>query len=92
MKAAQAPAPGGGSQQIRRLEAKGGVIVTQKDQTATGDTGMFDMRANTVTLTGQRGGDAGPERAARRAAGRRSHDRDSRVETMSRAGQGLFEC
>jgi lipopolysaccharide export system protein LptA len=39
-------------QQIRRVEAKGGVIVTQKDQTATGDNGVFDMRANTVTLLG----------------------------------------
>ncbi|MFL5086282.1 MAG: LptA/OstA family protein [Xanthobacteraceae bacterium] len=39
-------------QQIRRIEAKGGVVVTQKDQTATGDTGIFDTRANTVTLIG----------------------------------------
>lgn len=41
-----------GRQQISRLEAKGGVIVTQHDQTATGDLGLFDMRTNTVTLTG----------------------------------------
>lgn len=50
MKAAS-PGPGG-QQKISRLEAKGGVTVTQKDQTATGDTGLFDMRANTVTLVG----------------------------------------
>jgi lipopolysaccharide export system protein LptA len=50
MKAAS-PGPGG-QQQISRLEAKGGVTVTQNDQTATGDAGLFDMRANTVTLTG----------------------------------------
>lgn len=50
MKAAQ-PGPGG-QQQIRRIEAMGGVVVTQKDQNATGDTGIFDMRANTVTLSG----------------------------------------
>ncbi|MGE3993280.1 MAG: LptA/OstA family protein [Pseudorhodoplanes sp.] len=50
MKAAT-PGPQG-AQQIRRLEAKGGVVVTQKDQIATGDTGIFDMRANTVTLLG----------------------------------------
>jgi lipopolysaccharide export system protein LptA len=50
MKAAS-PGPRG-QQQISRLEARGGVTVTQKDQTATGDTGLFDMRANTVTLTG----------------------------------------
>ena len=40
------------SQQIRRVEVKGGVLVTQKDQTATGESGVFDMQANTVTLLG----------------------------------------
>jgi lipopolysaccharide export system protein LptA len=50
MPAAQ-PGPGG-QQQIRRMEAKGGVVVTQKDQTATGDFGEFEMKTNTVTLTG----------------------------------------
>ena len=42
----------GGRTQISKLEALGGVIVTQKDQTATGDSGIFDLRANTVTLMG----------------------------------------
>jgi lipopolysaccharide export system protein LptA len=41
-----------GSSAIKRLEAKGGVIVTQKDQTVTGDTGVFDMKTNTITVTG----------------------------------------
>ena len=45
------PGPGGSSS-IRRLEARGGVTVTQKDQTVTGDRGIFDMRANTVTMEG----------------------------------------
>jgi len=45
-------AAGASEQQLRRLEAKGGVVVTQKDQTATGDTGIFDTRTNTVTLIG----------------------------------------
>jgi lipopolysaccharide export system protein LptA len=42
------------SQQIKRVEAKGGVTVRvpQKDQTASGDQGIFDMRANTVTMQG----------------------------------------
>lgn len=31
---------------------RGGVVVTQNDQTVTGATGIFDMKANTVTLTG----------------------------------------
>jgi lipopolysaccharide export system protein LptA len=34
------------------LEARGGVVVTQKDQTATGESGLFDMKSNTVTLIG----------------------------------------
>jgi lipopolysaccharide export system protein LptA len=50
MKAAS-PGPGG-QQRIKRLEARGGVVVTQKQQTATGQTGVFDMKTNTVTLTG----------------------------------------
>jgi lipopolysaccharide export system protein LptA len=50
MKAAK-PGPGG-RQSIRRLEARGGVIVTTKDQTATGATGIFEMKTNTVTLSG----------------------------------------
>jgi lipopolysaccharide export system protein LptA len=43
----------GGQQQIKRLEATGGVIVTQADQTVTGDVGVFDMKSNTVTVTGK---------------------------------------
>ena len=42
----------GGGQQIKRAEAKGDVLVTQKDQTAKGDNGVFDMKSNTVTLMG----------------------------------------
>ena len=45
------PGPSGQSR-IRRLEAKGGVTVIQKEQTATGETGIFDMASNTVTLSG----------------------------------------
>lgn len=52
-KTLQAATPGpGGEQRIKRLEARGGVVVTQKDQTATGELGVFDMKSNTVTLTG----------------------------------------
>jgi lipopolysaccharide export system protein LptA len=43
---------GSNNQQIKRLEAKGGVVITQKDQTATGDSAVFDMKTNTATLTG----------------------------------------
>jgi lipopolysaccharide export system protein LptA len=43
---------GSGNQQIKRLEAKGGVVITQSDQTATGDSGVFDMKTNTATLIG----------------------------------------
>jgi lipopolysaccharide export system protein LptA len=52
-KSMQAATPGpGGQQKIKRLEARGSVVVTQKDQTATGNLGIFDMRTNTVDLTG----------------------------------------
>ena len=49
--AAADPGPAG-QQRIKKLEARGGVVVTQKDQTATGNLGLFDMQTNTVTLTG----------------------------------------
>jgi lipopolysaccharide export system protein LptA len=39
-------------QKIRRLEALGGVIVSSKDQKATGDVGIFDMPKNTATISG----------------------------------------
>jgi lipopolysaccharide export system protein LptA len=49
----QAATPGpGGNQKIKRLEARGGVVVTQKEQTATGELGIFDMASSTITLTG----------------------------------------
>ena len=51
VKAAQ-PGPAGSSQ-IRRMEAIGNVVVSQKDQIATGDRGDFDMRNNTVVLSGK---------------------------------------
>lgn len=50
MKAAE-PGPGGASS-IRRLEARGGVVVTQKDQVVTGETAIFDTRTNLVTMQG----------------------------------------
>jgi lipopolysaccharide export system protein LptA len=45
------PGPGGSSS-IRRLEAKGNVIVTQKDQVVTGETAVFDTKTNLVTMLG----------------------------------------
>jgi len=50
--AATAPAGSSNNQQIKRIEAKGDVVVTQKDQTATGENGTFDMASNTVVMTG----------------------------------------
>ena len=51
-----ATAPAGGSaadqQQIRRLEAEGRVLITQKDQTVVGDSGWFDMRTQTAQING----------------------------------------
>src|SRR5215467_3693331 len=58
-KSASAPAsmqsatPGpGGSSSIKRLEAKGSVVVTQKDQVVTGDTAVFDTKTNLITMVG----------------------------------------
>ncbi|MDE5457729.1 LPS ABC transporter substrate-binding protein LptA [Bradyrhizobium sp. CSA112] len=49
----QSATPGpGGSSSIRRLEAKGSVVVTQKDQVVTGETAIFDTRANLITMVG----------------------------------------
>jgi lipopolysaccharide export system protein LptA len=45
------PGPGGSSS-IRRLEAVGKVVVTQKDQTATGEKAVFDTKANLITMSG----------------------------------------
>jgi lipopolysaccharide export system protein LptA len=50
----QAATPGpGGSSQIRRLEAKGNVVVTQKDQVVTGQTAVFDTKTNLITMLGR---------------------------------------
>jgi lipopolysaccharide export system protein LptA len=49
----QSATPGpGGSSSIRRLEAKGSVVVTQKDQIVTGETAVFDTKANMITMLG----------------------------------------
>jgi lipopolysaccharide export system protein LptA len=49
----QAATPGpAGSSSIRRLEAKGSVVVTQKDQVVTGETAVFDTKANLITMLG----------------------------------------
>src|SRR5450756_2577561 len=49
----QAATPGpGGSSSIRRLEARGSVVVTQKDQVVTGETAVFDTKTNLITMLG----------------------------------------
>jgi lipopolysaccharide export system protein LptA len=50
MQAAQ-PGPGGSSS-IKRLEARGNVVVTQKEQVVTGDAAIFDTKANLMTMQG----------------------------------------
>jgi lipopolysaccharide export system protein LptA len=37
---------------IRRVEARGDVTVVTKDQSASGDLGVYDLKAKTITLTG----------------------------------------
>ena len=41
-----------GANDIRRIEARGGVTVISKDQNASGDLGVYDLRKKTITLTG----------------------------------------
>lgn len=49
----QSATPGpDGSSSIRRLEARGNVVVVQKDQIATGESAIFDTRTNLITLAG----------------------------------------
>jgi lipopolysaccharide export system protein LptA len=48
------PAPAGGGN-IRLMEAIGQVVVSQKDQTATGEKAVYDMAKNLVTLSGPAG-------------------------------------
>jgi lipopolysaccharide export system protein LptA len=45
------PGPGGASS-IKRLEARGNVVVTQKDQVVTGETAVFDTTTNLITMRG----------------------------------------
>ncbi|WP_426438188.1 LptA/OstA family protein [Bradyrhizobium genosp. P] len=53
----QAAAPGpGGASSIKRLEARGNVVVTQKDQVVTGETAIFDTKTNLITMLGGGGG------------------------------------
>jgi lipopolysaccharide export system protein LptA len=40
------------TQDIRRIEARGGVTVVSKDQNASGDLGVYDLKKKTITLTG----------------------------------------
>jgi lipopolysaccharide export system protein LptA len=51
-----APKPGPvvpqGANDIRRIEARGGVTVISKDQNASGDLGVYDVKKKTITLTG----------------------------------------
>src|SRR5580704_14847393 len=41
-----------GAQNIRRIEARGGVTVITKDQNASGDLGIYDLKTKTITLCG----------------------------------------
>jgi lipopolysaccharide export system protein LptA len=41
-----------GAQNIRRIEARGGVTVITKDQNASGDLGVYDLKTKTITLSG----------------------------------------
>ena len=49
----QSATPGpGGSSSIKRLEARGNVVVSQKDQVVTGESAVFDTKTNLITMLG----------------------------------------
>jgi len=82
----QSATPGpGGSSSIRRLEARGSVVVTQKDQVVTGETAIFDPRANLITMVGGRAHPVQERAQGRPPQGR--HD-DRRVPRRIRQRQG----
>jgi len=55
------------AQNIRRIEARGGVTVVTKDQNASGDLGIYDLQC---------GGQSGPKCHSRRARRGRYRDRE----------------
>ena len=50
--AKSAPGTPQSAQNIRRIEARGGVTVITKDQNASGDLGIYDLKTKTITLSG----------------------------------------
>ena len=50
--AAKSPIGTKGAQNVRRIEARGSVTVLTKDQSASGDLGIYDLKTKTITLSG----------------------------------------
>src|ERR1700682_2926025 len=88
----QSATPGpGGSSSIRRLEARGSLVVTQKDQIVTGETAVFETKTHFITL--RRGVALTPGKNVLRGD-RLMVDMTtgvSRVESDSGRVQGLFQ-
>jgi lipopolysaccharide export system protein LptA len=88
------PGPGGASS-IKRLEAKGNVVVTQKDQVVTGETAVFDTKTNLITMLGGGGGSVVLTQGKNVLRGDRllvdMTTGVSRVESDSGRVQGLFQ-
>ena len=81
-----------GQQQIRRMEARGKVVVTQKDQRAVGDRAEFDMRTNTVTLIGNVDRDNGDNVVRGNAhGGRFDHRRRAHGNRRRHPGRGHLQ-
>jgi lipopolysaccharide export system protein LptA len=87
------PGPGGASS-IKRLEARGNVVVTQKDQVVTGETAVFDTKTNLITMLGGSGGQVVLTQCQNVLRGDRllvdMTTGVSRVESESGRVQGLF--
>jgi lipopolysaccharide export system protein LptA len=89
----ETPGPGGNSS-IKRLEARGNVVVTQKDQVVTGETAVFDTKTNLITMLGGPGGGVVLTQCKNVLRGDRllvdMTTGTSRVESDSGKVQGLF--
>jgi lipopolysaccharide export system protein LptA len=47
-----APGAGGSASSIRRIEASGPIVVTQPDQTMTGQSAIYEMATRVIVVTG----------------------------------------
>ena len=89
----QSATPGpGGSSSIKRLEARGNVVVTQKGAVVTGEIAVFDTQGQSHHDVGWGDFNSGQERAARRPVdGGHDHRRVAGLDRTMGVCRGLFQ-